>query len=744
MKRAYTSNVDVSSLYSLSRISLIVILLLGLLILIALFASEKKYILLWYIFLFFLIIFRLREASIFFREPKKYALKRWHKRFFILSISTATTFSFLGFFFFFDASLSQKYYIIFVLIGLSTASVPALSADIRLNILFTAILLVPLSIIIFFTESMPLNIVISITFLLYFLSQIFMINKSYMKKKKIASLETQKTLLHSLFKNAPLGVFTYNKDLEIIDCNDELGRIFNNTKKNIIGMNLKQLPDQRPIEMFHSPLIAGKDTYEGPYRSMYGEEFWMEAKAFTIEKGYGEEFSGIGIIEDKTKEHNALEKLEYLVNHDVLTNLLNRRGLAASMNDIVNHEKHDSYYSILFYLDLNQFKSINDSLGHGIGDKVLLYVSKRLASAVTLSSVISRLGGDEFVFVVPYVSKDIEETKYEAKNISNAIQGIFAKPFIIEEMHLYMSASIGIVIMEPQYRNIEEILRHADLTMYQSKKTNRHIAYYNSSLDEQQKDLFILQHNLAHAQNKNELKLFLQPIVEMKNNDLYAAELLLRWEHPSRGVLSPDKFIPLAVKAGLLSKITWWLIESVCEQIQQWKREGIWKLQYVSINISPHQLLENDFANEFIQKLAKYNVNKSEIILEITERSLIDNFENTQGVISELKSYGVKCAIDDFGIGYSSLSYLKRLSLHTLKIDREFVKDIGKDPKELLLMNTILNIGRQFNYTIIIEGIENNEQVDALLEMDKDLFYQGYIYSKPLEVDKFTKKFLMN
>jgi len=743
MKIQNISNKNISSLYILSRISLVAVLVLGFLILIALYSMQTKYILLWYIVLFLLVLFRIRDSRIFKNSPNKFSLEIWHKRFFVLSLLTATIYSLLGFIFIYGATLSQQYYIIFVLLGLSSASVTALSVDIRLNILYSSILLVPISTIIFFTDTMPLNTVISMTFLLYLLSQVFIINKTYIQKQKIDKLESQEMLLHSLFKNAPLGVFTYNKELEINDCNEELGRIFNNSKDNIIGINLKNLPDSRAIKVFTNPSKSNKNVYEGPYTSMYGQEFWLSVKAFTMEESFWEKLGGIGIIEDKTKEHNALEKLEYLVSHDVLTGLLNRRGLLSTINDIVAHEKHQNHYSILFYMDLNQFKAINDSLGHAIGDKVLLTVSERISGEVNASYIISRLGGDEFVLIVPFVSKDKKETEYEAKNISIAIQSIFSKPFIIEEMHLYMSASMGIVIMDPQYNNTEEILRHADLAMYQAKKTNKYISYYDSSYDAKQKDLFMLQHNLAHAKKNNEFKLFLQPIVKMKNDSLHAAELLLRWNHPTKGLLSPDKFISLTVKAGLLSKITWWLVESICQQIQSWKKEGKWKLNYISINISPNQLLENNFANEFIQKLAKYNIEKSEIILEITERSLIDNFENTQDVISALKENGVKCAIDDFGIGYSSLSYLKRLSLHTLKIDREFVKDIGKDPSELILMNTILNIGRQFNYNIIIEGIENSEQIDALSNMDKELYYQGYLYSKPLDIEEFSQNFLV-
>ncbi|HHD79421.1 MAG TPA: EAL domain-containing protein [Epsilonproteobacteria bacterium] len=240
----------------------------------------------------------------------------------------------------------------------------------------------------------------------------------------------------------------------------------------------------------------------------------------------------------------------------------------------------------------------------------------------------------------------------------------------------------------------------------------------------------------------NQFKLFFQPIVKMKDESLHSAELLIRWEHPTRGLLSPEEFIPLAKKAGLLSKITWWLIDNVCQQIVQWKNDNQWKLEYISININPEQLLENHFAIEFFKKLKFYGIQTSEVMIEITERSLIDNFTSTQGVINDLKSHGVKCAIDDFGIGYSSLSYLKKLSFHTLKIDRTFVKDIGQNPKEIVLMHTILDIGRQFGYNIIIEGIENDQQKQALLELDEELSYQGYFYSKPANATEFTKKFL--
>jgi EAL domain-containing protein (putative c-di-GMP-specific phosphodiesterase class I) len=262
--------------------------------------------------------------------------------------------------------------------------------------------------------------------------------------------------------------------------------------------------------------------------------------------------------------------------------------------------------------------------------------------------------------------------------------------------------------------------------MYQAKNNNVHIAYYDSSLDRQQKELFLLQHDLAYAIKKDQLALFYQPVVSIEEDRVCSAEALVRWEHPTRGSLSPQDFIPLAIKAGLISQITWWVLDHICQHISLWKKENKWNLDYVSINVNAQQFVENDFAREFLKKLKEYGLETKDIMIEITERSLIDNFDNTEDVLNELRRQGVKCAIDDFGIGYSSLSYLKKLSFHTLKIDKEFIKNIESNPKEVHLVSTILDIGRQFDYNIVIEGIENQRQLELLRELDPDLRYQGY------------------
>ncbi len=738
-------NIDesvITTLYTLSSRSLLVLIGLAALTTVALYPMLHTSIMLWFLSLVVLIGYRLYSAYIFKQNPEKYSIEVWYKNFIVSAIITALIFSTIGFIFIHQVDYYYQIYIIAVLLGLSSGSIVSLSPDIRLNLVYAGILMFPLTLTMFFLSDTPLHYILAVSLILYFIAQVTTIYKINTQKNEYDTLQSEHMLLESLFKNAPLGIFTYNTDLEILECNEKLNTLFEHDRESIIGLNLNELPDSEVSGKLQNALTQGPQIYEGPYISLKGKHLWVDAKAFSFSDKSNRVLGGIGMFEDKTKEHAALRELEYMAQHDMLTGLLNRRGFKNSMENLVNHEKHETYFSILFYLDLNQFKSINDSLGHEVGDDILLAVSRRLVNLFDEKCIISRLGGDEFLIIMPHVSEDKNIANEEAKEFSREIQDTFIEPFIIKEMHLHIKSSIGIVLMEPGYVNTEEIIRHADLSMYQAKIANDHISYYDSSLDKQQKNLFILQHELAYAIEKDQLGLFYQPIVTIKKDKLYAAEALIRWEHTTKGLLSPEDFIPLAIKAGLLSQITWWVIDSVCKQISQWKKVNQWKLKYVSINVNAQQFIENDFSREFIRKLEEYGLETNDIMIEITERSLIDNFDNTQDVINELRNYGVKCAIDDFGIGYSSLSYLKKLSFNTLKIDKAFIKDIESKPNELHLVSTILDIGRQFNYNIVIEGIETENQKELLLGLDDKLRYQGYHLSKPLHAEEFSQMFL--
>jgi len=742
----------VSNLYSLSQKSIVSVVAFSIPMSYVLYPVLHEKILVWLGVILVLAVVRFLLTYSYKKNNEYFSLQTWHRIFMGFAFFTAFLFSLLGF-----AAIPQlppvyQVFLVAVLIGLTSGAMSSLFPDIRIMLGYSAIILFPL-IIVLISINTIMHLILALLIVLYFITQVTIVLNSYQQNKDIERKKEQiakeqlrlykreETLQH-FFKHAPIGIFSYDTQMKVTGCNEAFLSLFGLKMEEIIGENLNNIPDKRSVIVMKNALTYGMQTYTGPYLSIKGYEYWVEAKCSPLYDKEHTVVGGIGLIENKTKEYNAIKKLEFLAQHDPLTNLYNRRGFHEYMSQLVTADEHKKSYSLLFYLDLNQFKGINDSLGHTVGDNILVIVAERLMEILGPECKISRLGGDEFIVVIPYVSTEAGVARDEAGKYADKIKSIFSDPFILKNLHLRITASIGIIIVEPENMDIEEIIRHADLTMYQAKNRQGNIAYYNHELDKEQKKLFGLQHDLAYAAERGQLHLFFQPIVNIKDDSIFSAELLIRWEHPVRGLLSPDEFIPLAIKAGLLSKITWWILDNACSHIARWKRENRWKLEYISININAQQLIEEQFAVMFLEKLQTYGLETKDIMIEITERSLIDNFESTQNVINTLRSHGVKCAIDDFGIGYSSLSYLKKLSFNTLKIDKAFIQEIEHKPKELLLVSTILHIGRQFDYHIVIEGIEDEKQKELLLELDDTLSYQGFYFSKPLHVREFTEKFL--
>jgi len=279
--------------------------------------------------------------------------------------------------------------------------------------------------------------------------------------------------------------------------------------------------------------------------------------------------------------------------------------------------------------------------------------------------------------------------------------------------------------------------------MYQAKKHGQdHISFYNNALDEERKQTFVLQQDLIYALENDLFELYLQPIMKIDDDSVKAAEALIRWNHPKNGLMQPLEFIPLAIELGIITDIGWWVLRKVCQTISVWKKHGDWNLEYISINLNAKHLIQSDFIERFFHELESYNVDTKDIKVEITETSLIDNFELTQQVIHELQKRGIKCVIDDFGTGYSSLSYLKKLSFSVLKIDKEFIFDLEHNEDNETLIRTIVEIAKQFNYNIVVEGIETSEQKEIIRSIDHNLSYQGFLTSEPIPIEDFKEKFI--
>ena len=578
------------------------------------------------------------------------------------------------------------------------------------------------------------------------LNQIF--NETYTIQKRYQwakeQLATKEKKLTAFLKQAPIGIFYYDHNLNIIRYNSMFKKLLG-LDKNLKNFNLNTLKDKKVIDTLKYVLInsSQKETIGSFNITFQDNPIWIELTCSSLLDDNNEIIGGIGTIEDKSIEHNTYEKINYISLHDALTDLPNRRNYQNYMKKMIEKVEHIDYYSFLFYMDLNHFKQINDTFGHIVGDKLLLEVASRLKTLKIDKKYLSRIGGDEFIMIIPFYTKNIKVARKEAKNIALKIKEIFNEAFQIEGLDLYMTSSIGIVLIEPNSNNTEQIIRKADMAMYQTKREGlNNIRFYDHSLDLQQQELTSLQHDLKSAIDNNELELYYQPIVSIRNNTLNAVEALIRWNHPTKGLIMPDKFIPMATESGLITKIGWWVAKEACKQLYVWKNAHIINFEYISININARQLNEINFVEQLDECITKGNISPSLIKLDLTETTLLDNFTKTQEIIQKLKDKGIECSIDDFGTGYSSLSYLKKIAFKVLKIDKIFINDILTNPDSQELVKSIIAIGKQFNYKIIIEGIENEQQREKLMEIDDSIYYQGYLCSKAIPAKEFEQKFL--
>ena len=683
--------------------------------------------------------------------PKNY--QKWYTTFNIKSLLHSSLWGITPILFLPELSHTYQVLMLLFLSGIA-GGVTGLIFDFKISSTFITIILVPIFIMFFFS-TMPYAYALQTLILIFYflllsaskqLNQLFYETytnqERYHWAKEMLSAKEKK--LNALLEQAPIGIFYYDNDLKVLRYNTMFKKLFGRNDE-LKEFNLNEINDTKVIHTLTHVLSVPteKETIGSFDFSFNSEPLWIELTCSSLVDDNNEIIGGIGTIEDKSIEHNAYEQIHHISHHDALTDLPNRRSYQEYMKDLIEKVEHIDNYSFLFYMDLNHFKQINDTFGHVVGDKLLLEVAERLKSLNIEKKFLSRIGGDEFIMLIPFYTKEMIIAKNKATKIAQMIKNVFNDAFHIEGLDLYMTTSIGIVLIEPNSNNTEQIIRQADMAMYQTKREGlNNIRFYDHSLDLKQQELTSLQHDLKHAIERGELELYYQPIVSISNNIMHAVEALLRWNHPTKGLIMPDQFIPMATESGLITKVGWWVAREVCRQLAMWQKAHIINFEYISININARQLNEVNFVEQLDTCIRKGGISPSLLKLELTETTLLDNFEKTQSIIQKLKENGIECSIDDFGTGYSSLSYLKKIAFKVLKIDKIFVNDIltNKDNQELV--KSIIAIGKQFNYKIIIEGVETEHQRTQLMKIDPSVYYQGYLYSRAIPAKAFEQRFL--
>ncbi len=437
-------------------------------------------------------------------------------------------------------------------------------------------------------------------------------------------------------------------------------------------------------------------------------------------------------ISEQEKNTQALrekkEQFKYEAFHDSLTRMPNRRQFIEKLRSHLKQCKGDPKFGFtVLSLDLNRFKTINDSLGHSLGDVLIAKVAERISHSIRKKDSAARFGGDEFGIII----NDVWEEDDVLAFVELIIRGL-AEPFEIESRKVYTSVSVGIAVSDSAYEQAEDLLRDADIAMYHAKNSEKEYVAFDREMHTKAVTLLDVETDLRHAIEEDQFVTFYQPIVDLKTMDLFGFEALIRWNHPTRGLVPPDDFIPVSEVTNLIVPITLWILRKSCEQMVEWQRKypkhaGM----VISVNLSGKHFAQHDLVKQVKEILNETGLAPTCLKLELTESAVMENAETTIFLLKRLRELGVQISIDDFGTGYSSLSYLHRFPINTLKVDRSFVGEMEKASEKGEIVRTIISLSKTLGFSVIAEGIETVHQLHQLRILDCE-YGQGYLFSRPV------------
>ena len=646
--------------------------------------------------------------------------------------------------------MNQMLVILFLFsIGFSGMGVLASKKDLLLT--YVLVTYTPLLLRLFFMED-ELYVKIAYAILALILIMIFVadyygkiINKSLNDHQHFITIQHSHKKLKerflSLFERAPVGMYYYNKSLELEDVNSHFMKMNKVTNKEmLIKQNLYTLENYRQILTAHEDVFKGKTgSYRGPFEiASKDENIYVTLSTVPIQDTGGHILGGVTIINDITNEVTAKQKMVRNAYYDMLTNIPNRTLFMDKLTSFIAEGKTHHKYSSLLFLDIDNFKKVNETYGYDAGDHLLKQIVNRIDNIIDNRDFFARISANKFVILISSLDTNKEKSEHMTNEYIQILRNNFSHPLNIAGEEYRLSFTVGIVLFTCNNASAYDILKHAETALYAAKKNARGLhLFYTENMHSTSKEELMIENDIHKAIKNNELSLHYQPQLDIKTHKIIGAEILVRWKHPSKGYIPPAQFLPIAEESGSIIKLEEWIFEKAFQEIKvlSMQKNGF-TLKHIAINISTIHFLQAHFVEKFMLLVQKYKIKPEWINLELTENALMRNIEDVVEKINELKTFGFSFSIDDFGIGYSSLSYLKKLPIDIIKIDQSFIINMHQDSGDATIVETIIAIGQKFNLTVLAKGVENSDVVKHLTYMECD-YYQGHYSHKPMHFDDF-------
>jgi diguanylate cyclase (GGDEF)-like protein/PAS domain S-box-containing protein len=558
------------------------------------------------------------------------------------------------------------------------------------------------------------------------------------RKQAEKALRQSEEKYRSILENIQEAYFEVDLAGNFIFYNDSLCRLTGCSREELIGANYRQFSNeemsQKAFKAFNKVFSTAEpiEGFDWQITRKDGSKRYIEASVSLQKKSSGQPSGFKGVIRDITERKRIEQELNYLATHDALTGLPNRLMFSQLLDHSIQSAQRNKKQLAVFFIDLDRFKTINDSLGHEAGDKLLKEMALRFKQSLRNVDVIGRLGGDEFIILI----EDFNDL-HQVEILAHKILATVIKPIILMNEECRITASIGISIYPKDGQDEQSLMKNADIAMYFSKEDGKNnYKFYSENIQSIASERLSIETNLRRALERNELSLNYQAKLDLRTRAITGVEALLRWYNPYLGSITPTQFIPIAEETGMIVSIGRWVLKTACAQNIAWQQQGLPHV-CMAVNLSLRQLMDENLVEDIRTALKETGMAPNLLELEITESMVMHNPARLIALLTKIKEIGVRIAIDDFGTGYSSLAQIKNFPIDTLKVDRSFIRDIPQDAENKAITEAIITMGKTLSLVVVAEGVETKEEENFLREQVCDEM-QGFYFSKPIEPDRFA------